>query len=469
MSRHSPFPAAALLVAMLLGVPAAPVLAQDYPSAAVDDRATFTTEELDQILAPIALYPDDLLSSVLMAATYPLEVVEAARWIDEPENRDLKGAALERALADKDWDPSVKSLAQFPDVLMLMDDNLDWMRKLGDAVLADQAAVMDRIQFLRMKAEEAGHLESNQHQRIVNRREDDRDYIYIEPAEPDVIYVPVYEPDVVYGSWWYPDYPPYYWEPAGVVFVDYFYWGAGVAIAPALWHWASPRWHRHYIHVDPRRYNRLSRHKLKASVNRWHHDARHRRGARYHDPKLRRRFQKESIKGARTNTRLRDPATARRDRDVRSRQDRGPGTYQRNLRAPRVDRGGERRRNFDRRKDAKPNAGKRSDGPAVKKRVAPNKPASRPNRIEKPKVRSQPNRQIKKRPPPQARSKPAVRKRPSGVKQHRAGPPRMKKPSAGKPRGQPKVRAPGGGGRKVGPPRGGGGKPSGKGRGKKKD
>ncbi len=267
--------ALALLVAVPLLLAPAAVSAQGTAS---NKDISYSREELDQILAPIALYPDDLLSNVLVASTYPLEVVQAARWIEEPANASLKGEALTKALADQDWDPSVKALTQFPDVLAMMSKQLDWTEKLGDAFLASQADVMDRIQFLRDKAEAAGHLKSNEHQTVTTRRSSGSDYIYIEPAAPDVVYVPVYEPDV-YGDWWYPDYPPYYW-PADGAYVDDYYWGSGVSVFLPLWGWATPRWHDHYIHVDVRRYNRFSRHR-KITSSRWRASAHHRRGVKY--------------------------------------------------------------------------------------------------------------------------------------------------------------------------------------------
>jgi hypothetical protein len=116
----------------------------------------FKQEELDQMLAPIALYPDDLVTQILMAATYPLEIVQAARWT--AQNKNLKGDALTEALEKQDWDPSVKSLVNFPDVLSKMNENLEWMQKVGDAFLAQEKEVMDTIEMLRKKAQEAGNL-----------------------------------------------------------------------------------------------------------------------------------------------------------------------------------------------------------------------------------------------------------------------------------------------------------------------
>lgn len=212
-----------LLVSVMIG--AAPVRADDEK---------FSKQQLDQMLAPIALYPDDLLSNVLMASTYPLDVVEAQRWRSAPENASLQGDALVDALKSKDWDPSIKALVQFPDVLKMMSDQLDWTQNLGEAFLAQQDQVMDQVQFLRSKADSSGHLRSNSQQTV---KQQDGAYV-IQPANPDTVYVPVYEPSVVYGSWWYPDYPPYYWGYPGAVFTDGFFWGAaGIAIAGGIWGW----------------------------------------------------------------------------------------------------------------------------------------------------------------------------------------------------------------------------------------
>jgi hypothetical protein len=160
----------------------------------------------------------------------------------------------------------------------MMNEQLDWTQKLGDAFLASEAGVMDRIQFLRDKAEEAGNLKSNDRQKVTTRRSGGTEYIYIEPADSEIVYVPVYEP-AVYGDWWYPDYPPYYW-PADGAYDDYYYWGGGVTIFPPLWGWWAPRWGGHYIHVNVDRYNKFN-HRRRISSNRWRHDPRHRRGVRH--------------------------------------------------------------------------------------------------------------------------------------------------------------------------------------------
>src|SRR5262249_20363793 len=166
------------------------------PAMAQDDK--LSKQELDQLLAPIALYPDDLLTNVLMASTYPLDVVQAARWRKEKDNAKLKGEALIKALDAKEWDPSVKALVPFPDVLDTMSEQLEWTQKLGDASLAQQSDVMDEIQWLRGKAADAGTLESNEHQRVEKQTGSSGEPIYvIEPASERTVYVPVYEPSVV--------------------------------------------------------------------------------------------------------------------------------------------------------------------------------------------------------------------------------------------------------------------------------
>ena len=267
----------------------APVLAQD---------AKLKKEELDQLLAPIALYPDDLLSNVLMASTYPLDVVQAARWRMEPANAKLKGDALVNALEPKDWDPSIKALVQFPDVLETMSDKLDWTQRLGDAFLAQQDEVMDEIQFLRQKAEAAGNLKSNKQQTVSTEAgAAGQEVIVIEPASPEMVYVPVYEPTVVYGPWWYPDYPPYYFPPPpgfvyGAPFFPGFWWGPVIDIdffAP-FWGWGWCDWGHRSIHVDRGRYDRIpgSRPPLRGDI--WQHDPYHRRGVAYRDPATAARF-----------------------------------------------------------------------------------------------------------------------------------------------------------------------------------
>ncbi len=272
------------IFALLLTLPLAlaPAFAQD---------GKLKKEELDQLLAPIALYPDDLLTNVLVASTYPLEVVQAARWKKEPANAKLKGDALTKALEAKDWDPSVKSLVQFPDVLQQMSDKLDWTQKLGDAFLAQQDEVMTQIQFLRQKADEAGNLKSNKEQKVSKETGSNSEPIYvIEPASPDVVYVPAYQPNVVYGDWWYDDYPPYYWDYPGASYVNGYYWGAGVAIAGAIWGWGHWDWRDHDIDIDVNKWNNINVNRDKITHNKWEHNPAHRGNVPYKGKDVREKF-----------------------------------------------------------------------------------------------------------------------------------------------------------------------------------
>ena len=287
---------------------------------------TFTQEELDQILAPIALYPDSVLTQVLMASTYPLEVVEAARWAKK--NKDLKDKALTAALEKEDWDPSVKSLVNFPQVLDMMNEKLDWTQKLGDAFLAQQKDVMDTVQKLRKKAEEAGNLKSTKEQNVVVEKETQT--IIIESANPQVIYVPTYNPTVVYGAWPYPAYPPYYYYPPGYVAgAAMFSFGVGMA-AGAAWGyaWGHSDWHGGDVDIDYNRNtninNNIDRSKYKQSdQNRqqrqgerqqrqgdrqgqrgergqgsWQHNPEHRKGVSYRDQGTGQKFNRASTNDA---------------------------------------------------------------------------------------------------------------------------------------------------------------------------
>ena len=257
--------------------------------------ATFKTEQLDQMLAPIALYPDELLANVLMASTYPLDVVQAARWRKEPANKKLKDDALAKALEAKAWDPSIKALTQFPDVLEMMSDQLEWTQELGDAFLAQEEDVFARVQFLRQKADAAGNLKTNKEQKVRKETSSQTrtEYIIIEPATPEYIYVPVYQPTVVYGSWWYPSYPPYYWNwYPGATFVNGLYWGAGFAIANNIWGWGNCNWSRGHIDIDVNRYNNINVNRPPISNNRWEHNAAHRGPVPYRDKGTRDKFAK---------------------------------------------------------------------------------------------------------------------------------------------------------------------------------
>jgi len=266
---------------------------------------TFKQEELDQLLAPVALYPDSLLAQIFMASTYPLEVVQAGRWAKK--NKDLKGDALASALEKENWDPSVKSLVNFPQVLEMMNEKLDWTQKLGDAFLAQQKDVMDTVQKLRAKAEAQGNLKSSEEQKVVVEKETKT--IIIESANPQVVYVPTYNPTVVYGTWWYPSYPPYYYYPPGYAAgAALFSFGVGVAVGVAWGYaWGNCNWRGGDVNIDINRNtninNNIDRSKYQNKVTtsqtgrgEWKHDPEHRKGVSYKDQGTAQKFDKGASK-----------------------------------------------------------------------------------------------------------------------------------------------------------------------------
>jgi hypothetical protein len=292
-----------IMIALLWSVPLGAMAQQP---ATAPTQPLLKPAELDQLLAPIALHPDPLLSEVLIASTYPLEVVQADRWAKS--NKALKGDALNAALAKQSWDDSVKSLVQVPDMLAMMSEQLDWTQKLGDAVLAQQADVMDAIQRLRARARANGKLESTKEQTVTVKTEGQKQYVVIEPASPSEIYVPYYEPAAVYGDWPYPDYAPYYFPPppgyfAGGVLATGVAFAAGVAVRHAFW--GNCDWGRGNINVVTNRSVDI------ANVNRgkWEHNADHRQGVRYNNADVRQKFAKTDLqagKAARQDFRGKD-------------------------------------------------------------------------------------------------------------------------------------------------------------------
>src|SRR5271155_1518931 len=216
-----------------------------------------TADQLQQLVAPIALYPDSLVAQVLAASTFPAEIVEADRWVQA--NPDLKGDDLAKAVDQQNWDPSVKALTAFPTVLQNMDKNISWTSSLGDAYYNQQQDVMDAIQVMRQKAQQAGNLKDTPQQNVETQGSN----IVIQPASPDVVYVPAYDPWLVYGypivAWpgWYPvpgiwfGGPSLFW---GVGFGIGFYGGYG-------WGWGG--WgfdwgHRAILYNNNRYYSRSS-------------------------------------------------------------------------------------------------------------------------------------------------------------------------------------------------------------------
>lgn len=214
--------------------------AQEPPQQQPQQPA-LTQQQIQQLVAPIALYPDPLLAQVLTASTYPLEVTLASRWVEK--NPSLKGSALESAMQQQPWDPSVKGLTSVPQVLAMMNEKLDWTNQLGEAFLAQPDDVQNAIQALRKQAEVTGNLKSSKEQKVSRVAAPSTgyagppEYIAIEPAEPDYIYVPVYDPVVVYGpSYWGPAYVPFFWHPPWWTVGPAFGFGAALFVGPALWY-----------------------------------------------------------------------------------------------------------------------------------------------------------------------------------------------------------------------------------------
>lgn len=229
------------LVSTLLAFPAAIPAAYAQANQQQSSEAQLSQAQLAALVAPIALYPDPLVSQVLMASTYPLEVGEAANW--QKANSNLKGNALSQALQQQNWDASVKSLVSFPPVLQMMGSQLSWTQNLGNAVLAQQSDVMNAIQDLRAKAQQSGALTSTSQQTVSGGNGQP---IVIQPANPQVVYVPAYNPTAVYGGWPYPAYPPYaYYPPGYVAGTALLSFGVGMAVGAALWggcHWGGGGW-----------------------------------------------------------------------------------------------------------------------------------------------------------------------------------------------------------------------------------
>jgi hypothetical protein len=263
--------------------------------AAQAQDETFSEEQLDQMMAPIALYPDSLLAQILMAATYPADVAEAVEW--SKANPDQDGDAAVEAVQDESWDPSVMSLVAFPQVLSMMGEQADWVQNLGDAFLADSEGVMDTVQKLRLKAKEEGNLKTTEQQKVVVEEPSSTEtIIIIEPADPQIIYVPTYNPTIIYGAWWWPHYRPWYWYPPGYGYGSAVMrgigFGIGIGISRALW--GGCRWGRGRggVNINVNKYNNINRNKINSNNrnSNWNHNSNNRKGVPYKDNKSREQY-----------------------------------------------------------------------------------------------------------------------------------------------------------------------------------
>ena len=268
-------------------------------SATVPDAPPLRPEEIDALVAPIALYPDNLLAQVLIASTYPLEIAIASQWV--MQNPSLQGTQLETALQAQNWDASVKALVQVPTALNQMNQRLDWTQKLGDAFLAQQKEVMDSVQRLRQRAQSAGKLMSSEQLKVVTENQT----IIIEQASPQTMYVPYYDPYYMYGGWPYAGYPPYYWPtPPGYYLGAGIAFGLGIAIIGGAWNnWCDWGGGDINVDIDRDRFTNIDRDKIgnrrdNANSQRWQHNAEHRRGTNYRDQATRERFGKGNAASA---------------------------------------------------------------------------------------------------------------------------------------------------------------------------
>lgn len=238
-----------------------------------NQQAPFSEAELAQILAPIALYPDSLLTHILIASTYPLEIVQANRW--RTKNKHLDAEQAIGKAADKDWDPSVSALLAFPNLLARLSNDLDWTQKLGAAFLQDEAAVLVSIQSLRQQAVQANSLDDLENMSVTHID----NQIIIESAHNGIIYVPYYDPRIVYGHWHWYSYPPVYWAPSPYYVRrshDHFYWGSGVRIS-FNYYFSTFNWHKRNIivinHHNSHDYRQRRRIITSSGAHRWQHKA----------------------------------------------------------------------------------------------------------------------------------------------------------------------------------------------------
>jgi Protein of unknown function (DUF3300) len=291
-------PLCALPLVLSWNLATAPAYAQATTALAstqsqTQNDQTFSQAQIQQLVAPIALYPDALLTQVLMASTYPLEVVEAARW--SRDNPTMKGPALETAMQAQSWDPSIKALTSVPQTLQMMNDKLNWTQQLGDAFLAQQQSVLDAVQTLRAEAQAAGNLQSTPQQVVTTAPSPAgqidtgvQQPIVIEPVNPDVYYVPVYNPAIVYGAWDYPAYQPFYWSPPGFVASNVVSFAAGIAVGAAIW--GNCDWWHHSVIINVNRYNVFNHTNINITNNVWVHNPAHRGNVPYRNAAVAERF-----------------------------------------------------------------------------------------------------------------------------------------------------------------------------------
>lgn len=259
--------------------------------------------EIAQMLAPIALYPDSLLTHILIASTYPLEIVEAHRWLKKNDSLNVKQVA--KAIEDFDWDASVKALVPFEQILSRLSDDLSWMQQLGEAFLQDESRVLASIQTLRYEAKHAGNLNKMTNMEVSY----DDDNIIIEPKEREVVYVPYYDTRMVYGNWRWSSYPPVYWTSHHRVYINHhnpFYWHSGIRIS-FNYFFSTFHWHnRHVMVINPTRTHHYRPRKLITHggyAKRWLHKPAHRKSYSYKNKAVRKKYYGNSVKSTKYESR----------------------------------------------------------------------------------------------------------------------------------------------------------------------
>jgi len=305
-SRIKFFLTSVLVFCMTCGTPATLVFSDSTPSDPPDTAPAAPPKsmaELKTMVAPIALYPDALLSQILVACTYPLEIVQANQWLQA--NASLQGQALSDAVKTQSWDASVQALVAFPDVLKRLNQDITWTTNLGNTFLAQQSDVMDAVQQMRGEAEQTGKLASTSQQKVINTTTEGQKVIEIEPTSPEVVYVPVYDPVLIWGppmDYYYPGwYYPHPW-------VGSFYaWDSGISLSVYYgprwggWHnWGwHPYWHQHTVVVNNYFVNHYTTNVTHVGVSNvtnvhstsvWRHEPAHRMGVAYPSPRLNQQF-----------------------------------------------------------------------------------------------------------------------------------------------------------------------------------
>jgi len=312
-----------------------------FATVAEQEVQKFSDAELAQMLAPIALYPDSLLTHILIASTYPIEIVEAHRWLKKNENfnENLNSEQKEQLLKTVNWDASVKVLIPFERVLSRLSEDLSWTQNLGDAFLQDESRVLLSIQTLRKQAKLAGNLKKMDNMDI--RYENNN--ILILPREKNVIYVPYYDSRTVYGLWHWAAYPPVYWHSYHRAHISHyrhiyrpFYWHTGVHIT-FNYFFSAFHWHNRYVVVVNPQYSRYYRQRPRHLIanggyaKRWSHQASHRKGVAYLTKKTSKKYYSNRIGVHRTNSKLNEKLNEKLNRKLNTKLNKSQRKFKQSL------------------------------------------------------------------------------------------------------------------------------------------